>query len=258
MKHTLEVLHTVQSRLDDECPKYAEIIRAATTLAPPVFFASTYEDFFWHCASSIPNWLPNVVAACATTEASGAHSLLKIWRSVDFFREAEDGLLRHARDEAGHARLFVKLARLAFNDNFAPGELDKLERSLHPIERVELKKSEECISERMLLDYMMQLNIVEIRTRHHLHLLAPMYFSLTPDQNRHQVERILNGLAVDETSHVTYTAKIINDLVSEENMKWAVGIFACRLEDYNQHTLDHCDYKKYNYGQGEFPALFTS
>jgi hypothetical protein len=199
-----------------------------------------------------------VVAACATTENSGAHSLLSIWSGVDYHQEAEDGLIKHAKDEAGHARLFVQLARLCFPANFAPGSLDTLERGLVPIRRDELKKSNCQVPPALLIDYIMQLNIVEIRTRLHLQLLAPMYHALAPAENRSRVEKILNGLARDETSHVSYTAKLIDEWARDEDIERLTGIYVCRLQDYNQHTLDHCDAAKHDYGQGRFPALFAT
>ena len=257
MEHINEVIRSVQACLDDECTNYVDIIMRASKQIPPVFFTSTYKDFLWHCAASIPNWLPKVVVACANTEGHGAHELLKIWSSVNFHAEAESGLLHHARDEAGHAKLFVKLAKLVFAENFATDSLDQLENSLRPIVSADLHKTSDIISESMLIDYLMQLNIVEIRTRHHLHILAPMYYALAPQNNKRKVEQILNGLSVDETSHVVYTARLINGFASKTDMDRLAGVYACRLQNYNQHTLDHSDYTKNNYGQGEFPALFN-
>src|SRR5580693_3293131 len=119
MEHIQEVLRSVQACLDDDCANYADILMRASKEVPPVFFTRSYKDFLWHCAASIPNWLAKVVVASANNEGSGAHALLKIWSSVNFHSEAEDGLLHHARDEAGHAKLFVKLAKLIFTEHFA-------------------------------------------------------------------------------------------------------------------------------------------
>jgi hypothetical protein len=152
----------------------------------------------------------------------------------------------------------VKLARLAFHENYDSQYLDDLERSLRPIVPGIIRKSEgDGISERMLLDYMMQLNIVEIRTRFHLHLLAPMYYNLTPHENKPAVERILSGLARDELSHICYTAKVIDDYGRGKDAERVAGVYMCRMHNYNQHTLDHCDAAKNDYGQGKYPMLFA-
>jgi len=254
---TSEVLQALQERNADELSRFSEVLLDATSEVQPVWFSKPYDDFFWHCATTIPNWLPRVVAACATTEGSGAHALLKIWSGVDFHREAEDGILRHAKDEATHAQLFVQLARLAFEQNFESDYLDTVQQSLCPITELDIVKSDRRVAEQMLIDYLIQLNIVEIRTRHHLRLLAPMYYSLAPACNKGRVERILNGLARDETSHIGYTAKLIDDWANDCNMERLKSLYKCRLHDYNQHTLEHCDVAKHDYGQGRFAALFN-
>jgi hypothetical protein len=252
-----EVLGAIRDRTGEDLPRYSQIFRKAADSVAPVHFRKEYDQFFWHCATTIPNWLPRVVAACASTESNGAHSLLDIWKKVNFHKEAEQGLLRHAKDEAGHARLFVKLASLAFEENFAPSSLEALRNSLIPLDKDEIAKSSNIIEERMLIDYLIQLNIVEIRTRHHLHLLAPMYYSLTPTPNKHKTEKILIGLQRDELSHITYTAKLIDDWMQDNDVEKYKSIYMCRLQNYNEHTLEHCDVAKFDYGQGRFPALFN-
>ncbi len=257
MDHVHSVLDAVRERAGDDLPFYSQIFLKATKRIEPVHFTKPYEDFFWHCATTIPNWLPRVVAACATTEGRGAHGLLDIWARATGHEDAEAGLLQHAKDEAAHARLFVKLARLSFSPNYEAGTLDNLARSLRPITHDMIVKSANQMSERMLIDYMIQLNIVEIRTRFHLHLLAPMYHSLTPSENKGSVERILSGLARDELTHISYTAKVLNDYASQGELDRLAGVYMCRMQNYNAHTLEHCDSAKHDYGQGKYPMLFA-
>lgn len=252
-----ESLDAIQQGLQEDCPKYSFVFTRALEQIDPIFFSPVYEGFFWHCASSIPNWLPRVIAACATTEGNGAHGLLDIWRRVDFYEAAEDGLLRHAKDEAGHARLFVQLARLLYPSNYGEGYIDDLSASLQPVTPDLLGKSEEQMDARMLLDYLMQLNIVEMRTRIHLHFLAPAYFNTAPAAVAGKVERILNGLNADETRHMCYTAQLIEQILDDGELERAAGIYACRLGDYHKHSLDHCNSAVNDYGQGSFPQLFA-
>jgi hypothetical protein len=258
MRHINEVLNSIRERADDDLPYFSQIFLNAAAKVELVHFTKPYEEFFWHCATTIPNWLPRVVAACATTEGNGAHGLLDIWSRVEGHPAAEAGLLQHAKDEAAHARLFVKLAQLAFPENYAEDSLDTLAESLRPITKALIVKSTgPKISERMLLDYMTQLNIVEIRTRYHLHLLAPMYYSLAPNNKKTQVEKILSGLARDELSHICYTARVIDDYARDQNIERMTGVYMCRMHNYNEHTLEHCDAAKHDYGQGKYPMLFA-
>ena len=123
------ILDEIKEHTGEELPFYSAIFRRTANDVPPVFLSKEYESFFWQCATSIPNWLPRVVAACAVTEGR-AYALLGIWSRVHGHQLAEDGLLSHAKDEAAHARLFVKLARLAFDGNYTGGNLDDVESSL--------------------------------------------------------------------------------------------------------------------------------
>ena len=258
MDHVAEVLDSIKTRANSDLPRFSSLFLGSTKEVEPVYFTKPYEDFFWQCATTIPNWLPRVVAACASTEGKGAHALLAIWSRVSGHRTAEAGLLQHAKDEAAHARLFVQLARLAFPENYETGSLDELEQSLQPVTRDILVKSDrDPVSDRMLIDYMMQLNIVEIRTRLHLRMLAPMYYALTPSDKKPRVERILAALERDEMSHITYTACVIEDWASNHDTEHLAGVYTCRLQNYNEHTLDHCDAAKNDYGQGRCPMLFA-
>src|SRR5262249_38057126 len=162
MTHVQEVLDAIRERANADLPFFSDIFLSATARIEPVHFKKPYEDFFWHCATTIPNWLPRVVAASATTEGRGAHGLLDIWSRIHCHDRAEAGVLQHAKDEAAHARLFVKLARFAFADNYEPESLKFLEQSLRPLSKDLIVKSTNPMSELMMVDYMTQLNIVEI------------------------------------------------------------------------------------------------
>lgn len=258
MTFVSEIAGAAEGRAGRALPVYRCIFETCTRNFQPAFFSTDYGNFFWHCATTIPNWLPRVVLACAQSEGHGAHELLKIASQVHTHEKAATALIRHAKDEAGHSKLFLKLAEYCFPNSYAPGAVSAVRRSIAPIDAHGLQKSRRRISKRMLLDYLMQLNIVEIRTRLHLHLLAPMYFQLCPDEKKPLTEKILNALAFDETSHVAYTAEFINDWIDQErdDLDRMVGVFACRLEGYHEHTLEHSDPNLNDYGQGHFAALF--
>jgi hypothetical protein len=147
---------------------------------------------------------------------------------------------------------------LAFKDSYSTGNLDDLEASLQPIKDVNIVKSNQnIVSDRMLVDYMMQLNIVEMRTRKNLLMMAPMYYQLTPKENQSSVERILKSLERDEMSHISYTARVIESYASQKTVDSFGCIYMCRMQNYNDHTIEHCDASKHDYGQGRIPMLFA-
>jgi hypothetical protein len=257
MDHVTEILSTVAEHLGEECPRHADIFRAAVRRTPPVYFRQKYADFFWQCIETIPNWLPRVVLSSASTENSGSHALLNIWARVNYHAAAENGILQHAKDESRHARMFLEVARLTFRDSYDSDVLQNYESCLTPLPELPATKQCECvIPEETLLDYVIQLNIVEMRTRLHLHLIAPAYYGLTKDlTKRTRVEGILHSLARDEARHIAYTSKLLDQWAMDGVCTRAklVELYSQRLADYNAHTLDHCDRSVHDYGQGVMP-----
>lgn len=229
--------------------------RALKKMGSPVFFEPRYENHMWECASNIPNWLPRVLTACATTESSGSRALLDIWKRVQGHKKAEEGLLRHARDEAGHAQFFVRLAHLVFPESYDQGYLSEVQNCLHNMKKSDLSKSDKnIVSDRLLIDYLIQLNIVEMRTRFHLLKLAPMFFSLADQSAKPKVENYLNLLARDELHHISYTAELIDEWAKDDDIDRLVDVYACRLQCYHQHTLDQVEEMKKAF-PGTFPDL---
>ena len=259
MNHSTEILNAVGAVLGQDCPRYAEVFTRAIRRTPPIFFRQKYSDFFWHCIKTIPGWLPRVVLSCATTESSGAHALLDIWSRVNYHAEAEAGLARHARDESRHARMFIELARLCFPRSYEAGVLETTEGCLAPIVVLGAKREDCLIPEDVLIDYLLQLNIVEMRTRIHLHLLAPAYYALAPQDAKPRVERLLQALARDEIGHVAYTAQLLDTWIASSavDRDTITELYALRMADYNEHTVDHCDSSVHDYGQGVLPDLIS-
>jgi len=251
-----DFLEAARSRSNSDLSAYTDVVKEAMGDVPPVFFRPSYGDFFSHCATTIRGWMPRVVVACAQTENSGSKALFSIWQRTKH-QEASVGLLRHARDEERHSHLFLELAEAAFGKFFLDGFLSEIKSAFSTIGRDIQKATADFIDEPMLFDCLMQLNIVEVRTRLHLQFLAPAYYALTPPEKKSRVGNILTALASDEDRHITYTAELLDNWIREGNASRAAALYACRLQDYNRHTLEHCDSAKHDYGQGKFPALFV-
>jgi hypothetical protein len=209
MKGIENAIEAVKAYLDDDFPFYSDALLPALVRVNPVFIRPKYADFFWNCASTMPGWLPNILVESAIAESIGSKTLLTYWKIVRNNEQAENGLLRHARDEAAHARVFLRLVDLAFPD-FVPSEKrHEIDSSLHTIPR-DVEKQERRLPEVILLNYLTGINIAELRTLINLHLLAPMFYALTPDENKEAVSRLLNSLQRDEIHHIAYTAKLLD------------------------------------------------
>jgi hypothetical protein len=209
MKGIKNAIAAVKAYLDDDFPFYSDALLPALARVNPVFIRPKYADFFWNCATTIPGWLPNILVESAISESIGSKTLLSYWKIVRDNEQAENGLLRHARDEAAHARVFLRLVDLAFPD-FVPSEKrHEIDSSLHVIPR-DVEKQEGRLSEMLLLNYLTRINIAELRTLINLHLVAPMFYALTSDENKEGVSGLLNSLQRDEIRHIAYTAKLLD------------------------------------------------
>lgn len=209
MKGIKNAIAAVKAYLDDDFPIYSEALLPALARVNPVFIRPKYADFFWNCASTIPGWLPNILVDSAISESIGSKTLLTYWKIVRDNEQAENGLLRHARDEAAHARIFLKLVDLAFPD-FVPSEKrQEIDSSLYTIPH-DVEKQEGHLSDIILLNYLTRINIAELRTLINLNLVAPMFYALTPDGNKEAVSGLLNSLQRDEIRHIAYTAELLD------------------------------------------------
>jgi hypothetical protein len=255
MNHAQDVLSAIRGHLDDDVPLYTDSLTGAFAASEPVFTRKRYADFFWHCASTVPGWLAQVMLANAIKESDGAAQLLLLWKVVHSYKDAEEQILAHAKDEARHSRLFVHLAQLAFPGMLHPYRMDEVRSSLTVIEEKDCQKADREIREDVLMDHLVQMNIGEIRTRIHMHLLAPVVHALAPEENKTAVRRILEGLAHDEVRHIAYTAKLMETWARNGASKAIEALYQHRLWDFNVITVQETESAIRTYGQGRFPDL---
>jgi hypothetical protein len=252
LEHTLQLvkLHSGQ-----DLPHYSRIVLEAFSEVEPVFLKKRYKDFFWHCASSVPGWLAQVVLGNAQAESDGSSKLLELWRSVDYNRGVEDKVLFHATDEARHSRLFLKLADTVFPDMFTGGFLSQVRRSLTKIERDRLTKNQNAIDEAELIDHLVQMNMGEIRTRIHMEFLAPVMNAFSPVERRETLHSTLNGLAHDEIVHIGYIAGILEEWCMVGDTKLIADTYTRRLNDFHKFTVNQTEPAVKAFGFGEYPDL---
>ena len=209
----------MREHLNEDCSAYSDLLGKAVLSIDPVFFRPEYSQFFWHCASTIPGWVQRVLVACTKSESRGSLGLLDLWKATTICEEAEVGLLRHAKDEARHSRMFLRMLRLTYPGFLASSTMEETQRALAVIRRDDEVKSGANVSEEDLIDQFVQLNITEIRTRIHLGFLAPIYFESTTDDKKSEVGELLQRLGRDEIVHIAYTAKLLNEWARGRDLK---------------------------------------
>lgn len=250
-----EVLSILQEYAGSDLARYGEALTIAFANSDPVFTRPKYHQFFFHCASTVPNWLAQVIVANAEVESHGSAKLASLWQALDPGSDIDPLVMGHARDESRHARLFLELARLAFQGSVDLGELQRLDETLPDVRREPPIKGDALVDEATLVDHMVQMNLGEIRTRIHVLMIAPVLHALTPSMSAERVAGILTSLVRDEVRHIAYTATVIDDWARDGNGERLTELLRRRLRDLHVLTVQQTEAAVRSFGAGRFPEL---
>lgn len=247
-----DALSAVRGHLNDDLPLYSEALEGALKSVNPVFTRPEYAEFFWNCAKSTPGWIQTIFVQSAVAESIGSRNIFSYWQSVHGNKEVEDGLLWHAKDEARHSRIFLTLVDLTFPGFIPEQDRRDIEDSLYVVPRNHLQKVERKLPEPILLNYLATVNIAEIRTLINLHLLAPIFYTFAPADQKDKVMRLLQSLQKDEIKHISYTAKIINESAHESGKQFIGSMYRKNLQEFGDYSSRGLQEAIKMYGGGEF------
>lgn len=239
----------------NDCSHYLSALIRAFNAAEPIFVHPDYEKFFWTCATTAPGWVQTVVLQSAISESDGAGLLYRTWQAITYNREVEDGLLAHAKDEAYHSRIFLQLVRNVFPGYMTAGQASEIRSTLCQIKEAEIKKSGLHLPEEIAIDYLVQINLAEVRTLMNLHLFAPILWTLAPLDRKDGVEKQLRSLQRDELRHISYTGRLMEAWAANGDAKLVSDLFARNMSEFNTYTVLGTKKAIEEYGQGKFPSL---
>ena len=214
---------------------YAASLRAACGSAPPPFGESWYGDKY-RAVSADPHWLAASLVGNAQVEGDGAR---KLWNLAGRTEDANiAGQIRvHAIDESRHARLYVAMLDLVFPDAVGE-ELRPAVGALSPGYTIKDRPAEaEHSPIEWVRDEIIQMNLGEIRTRIHQLLLRPVLKAWCPESERPRLHKVLDSLLQDETLHIQYTARLIDQMVQEGAGAFVRQTMVKRLAEFNDITL---------------------
>ncbi len=216
--------------------KYAGSLRAACELYPPPFGMAWYGEKYRQVACD-PMWLANSLIANAAKEGEGSQKLWKLaGRTGD--SSVVEKIRCHAIDESRHARLYIAMLNIAFPDA-VEGELHSNLYDLSPgYTAKDSPKVMPPAPNASVLDELIQMNIGEIRTRIHQLLLRPVILAHCPLDGRGRLKRVLSSLLNDETRHIEYTARLIEQAAAQGSADFVYQTMRDRLAEFNQITLD--------------------
>lgn len=232
-----DVLSNLPSHWDGPLESYGDCLRAAFTEFDPVFTKEHYADFYLKCSSEVPAWIPSNILANAKKESDGSKLLYEFWRRVRGDSQLENDVMFHIKDEIRHSKLFITLTELAFPQVAEQPFIHKMRNELFSLDESEATKHDEVLSENEIADHLVQMNLGEIRTRVHISMIAPLISAFAPIENRPKVEKLLTALVDDETAHIAYTAKHLENISKSVGVGELKALFVRRLRDLHEYTV---------------------
>jgi hypothetical protein len=216
----------------EDVSRYVGLFETAVKREIPPYFQAFYgESFRMHVEN--PIWVIQSLVSNAIKEGEGSRDLAIVADECENASLTSD-LAVHIKDEAKHCRMYLGLIQIVFPDALPPDAKEKI-RSTFP--EVDYKASSaKKLSLWKMLDYLIQINLGEVRTRIHQKLLEPVLCAYCPPDNRGALSNTLCKLAGDECCHIKYTAARIGALSREFLANDVEALFCQRFLEFNRYT----------------------
>lgn len=213
--------------------RYLALFEMAVAREPPPYFQAAYGESF-RANVGQPVWVIQSLISNAVKEGEGSRDLAVVADECEDAGLASD-LEVHIGDEARHCRMYVRLIDLVFPDALPAGLREHLRATFPPVAYRAAPARKRGMWK--MLDYLIQINLGEVRTRLHQKLLEPVLDCYCPAQNQEKLCGTLCKLAGDECCHIKYTASRIGALSREFPAADVERLFHQRFQEFNQYTL---------------------
>jgi hypothetical protein len=230
-----ETVRALREYGTEELPHYEAALHDACTAFPPPFGQAWYGEKYRTMASD-PTWLAASLIANAEKEGEGSRKLwVLVGRTGD--PDTAEAIRQHAIDESRHALLYVAMCELVFPGSLE-GQVKTYADLLSPRYSLrDLPPEQSKAHPEVVLDELIQMNIGEIRTRIHQLLLRPVLTAFCDKNSRSRLFQVLDSLLRDETKHVQYTARLIEQAARNGRAEFVMFTTAARIDDFNTITL---------------------
>lgn len=229
-------IESLETKENNYLEKYESCLRSACELTPPVYDTAWYSQKYCQKARD-RQWFAQSLVANSLKEGEGAMSL---WNLAGYACEDEiaEDIRHHAIDEARHAQLYIVMLQLVFPDAIDVESRLILDSMLPKYSLKHYPEKQSPISEELLLDQLIQMNLGEIRTRINQLLLRPVILNYCLPENRDKLTRVIDSIINDETKHIGYTARLINRAMTKGFGDFIYETMYTRLRQFNEITVD--------------------
>lgn len=234
-------LRALSESAKDDLGCYARALTSAAAAVNPAYGLAWYGEHYRQVACDA-DWFAGSLVDNASVEGDGARKLwaLAAQCAGSVGTPISEKIRRHAIDESRHAQYYIRIVDIIFPHSISAGlrlELDQI--SPHYLPTSAPPASLPPKTAERVIDELVQMNIGEIRTRINQLLLRPVAHAYCGDHGDHDaLQRILDRLMRDETRHIHYTAKILEDYSRHGYRSLVRNVMATRMHDFNMITLD--------------------
>jgi hypothetical protein len=214
--------------------RYLELFDKGISKEVPPFFQADYGISFRHHIEN-PYWVIQSLVSNAIKEGEGSRDLASVADACESGELASD-LAIHIGDEARHCRMYLQLIDTVFPIAMTADLRQTILQKFPPVTYQRAVASVPFQTPWKMLDYLIQINLGEVRTRIHQKLLEPVLYAYCPEENKETLCRTLCKLAGDECCHIKYTASRIGALSREFGHDAVHDLFVRRFCEFNRYT----------------------
>jgi hypothetical protein len=240
MSNTSELtLHYLKTYGTPAPPTYTEFLREACEAHPPPHGMAWYGNLYRQLARKT-EWFANSLIINADKEGYGARQLWKF--SVRMENETlAEAVRRHSMDESRHASMFIGVLDLIFPSvidapfrerlkELSPGYTQRTHPPTTPASPAEVMPSHRVMEE------LIQGNFTEMRALILQLLLRPVMQAYAPPEHRERLLRVSERLIHDETKHIEYSARFIEQY-AQEHREWVRATMLDMMKWVNDLSL---------------------
>ena len=221
---------------------YTNFLREVCRIHPPPHGMAWYGDIYRQFACQ-PEWFSKSLIVNADREGFSSREIYKFSRLIED-REIAELVCSHSIDESRHSKIFISILDLLFPTKIEADFRAKLKAlspgyTKHERSSIDLTPSEQIMEQRLVVDALIQINLIEIRALILLFLLRPLlqaYASTVRCSKK--LARISESLIGDEINHIKYSAYCIEKHINSGNREWVREIMIDRQAAVNQFCLE--------------------
>lgn len=228
---------------------YLNFLTQACKVHPPEYGMAWYGESYRKLACD-STWFASSLVVNAEKEGYGSQ---RIWQFANRIADTEIAQLvrSHSMDESRHSKMFIVLLNNIFPNlldkslyseltNLSPGYTKRSQPEILPI------LPENQLSELRVIDELIQVNFVEIRSLVLQLLLRPVVLAHSQTHNKTKIVGILDSLLIDEVRHIEYSAACIEKAATKGHLDFVHETMICRQSDLNELTLQEVELENYN------------